>query len=103
MSSHCISGDNILVVPGSINAVLDAFIIALVSVPGERGERILMCFKPLPLLWRLRTTYRQKIVLVSITKGSHEIITYIRRRESLLVEGCECMRALGAIVLMHRS
>ena len=34
--SHCVSGDDILVVPGSINAVLDAFIIALVSVQDER-------------------------------------------------------------------
>lgn len=38
VSSHCISGDNILVIPGSINAVLDAFVMALVSVPDERGE-----------------------------------------------------------------
>ena len=30
--STCIKGDNILIVPGSINAVLDAFIIALVSL-----------------------------------------------------------------------
>lgn len=50
ISSHCVSGDDILVVPGSINAVLDAFIIAL----------------PLPLLWRLRTTHRQKGILTGI-------------------------------------
>lgn len=36
ISSHCVSGDDILVVPGSINAVLDAFIVALVRVQDER-------------------------------------------------------------------
>ncbi|KAL2058653.1 hypothetical protein ABVK25_001381 [Lepraria finkii] len=48
--SHCVSGDNILIVPGAFNAVLDAFVILL----------------PLPLLWRLRTTHKQKGILTGI-------------------------------------
>ena len=36
--SKCVKGDNILVVPGAINAVLDAFIISLVS-PLELNQK----------------------------------------------------------------
>ena len=31
MHPHCVSGDDILIVPGAINAVLDGFVILLVS------------------------------------------------------------------------
>ncbi|KAL2036834.1 hypothetical protein N7G274_010377 [Stereocaulon virgatum] len=47
---HCTSGDNILIVPGGFNAVLDAFVVLL----------------PLPFLWRLRTTHKQKGILTGI-------------------------------------
>lgn len=30
---HCVSGDNILVVPGAVNAVLDGFVIFVVKSP----------------------------------------------------------------------
>ena len=48
--SKCLSGDHILLIPGTINTVLDFFIVAL----------------PLPLLWKLRTTNSQKGILTGI-------------------------------------
>jgi hypothetical protein len=36
---HCISGDNILIVPGGFNAVLDAFVVLLVSTTHKRVAR----------------------------------------------------------------
>ncbi|KAL6720706.1 hypothetical protein ACLMJK_002631 [Lecanora helva] len=50
IGAHCISGDDILVIPGALNAVLDGFVILM----------------PLPLLWRLRTTRKQKGVLTGL-------------------------------------
>ena len=47
---HCINSDHILLIPGTLNAVLDFFIVAI----------------PLPLLWKLRTSTYQKWVLTGI-------------------------------------
>ncbi|KAK0509450.1 hypothetical protein JMJ35_007844 [Cladonia borealis] len=61
---RCVNGDNILIVPGAVNCVLDFLIIIL----------------PLPLLWRLRTSVPQKGVLtgIFICAGFVCIISIIR-------------------------
>ena len=63
---HCVSGDNILLVPGAINCVLDFLIIILVGSTSQSETRALTDSKPLPLLWRLRTSVPQKGVLTGI-------------------------------------
>ncbi|KAL9047561.1 MAG: hypothetical protein Q9206_006665 [Seirophora lacunosa] len=47
---HCINIDHMFIASGSMNVVLDFIIFAL----------------PIPLLWRLRTSFNQKIVLTAI-------------------------------------
>lgn len=48
--AHCVNFDNLFLISGAVNCFLDVFIVAM----------------PLPLLWRLRTTNSQKLVLTSI-------------------------------------
>ncbi|CAL8584661.1 hypothetical protein XPA_010249 [Xanthoria parietina] len=61
---HCVDGNQIILIPGAINTVLDFIIIGL----------------PLPLLWKLRTTTSQKSVLtgIFICAGFVCIISIIR-------------------------
>lgn len=61
---HCISALNDLIISGSINTILDFTIVCL----------------PVPLLWRLRTSTRQKFILTGIflTAGFVCIVSIIR-------------------------
>ncbi|CAF9941740.1 hypothetical protein IMSHALPRED_002872 [Imshaugia aleurites] len=61
---HCINGLNNLIISGSINTLLDFMVVCL----------------PVPLLWRLRTSTRQKSILTGIflTAGFVCIVSIIR-------------------------
>ncbi|KAL9007618.1 MAG: hypothetical protein Q9173_007156, partial [Seirophora scorigena] len=50
VSGHCINIDRMFIASGSVNVVLDFIIFAM----------------PIPLLWRLRTSFNQKLVLTAI-------------------------------------
>ncbi|KAI4197347.1 MAG: hypothetical protein LQ350_005968 [Teloschistes chrysophthalmus] len=61
---HCINIDNFFIASGSMNVVLDFIIFAM----------------PIPLLWRLRTSFNQKLVLTLIftVAGFVVIVSIIR-------------------------
>lgn len=61
---HCINIDRLFIASGSINVVLDFIIFAL----------------PIPLLWRLRTSFNQRIVLTAIftVAGFVVIVSIVR-------------------------
>lgn len=71
---QCINGDLFILVAGSLNCFLDFFIVLIVSFPCTVSRSRLKSIEnllthtsqPLPLLWRLRTTQSQKLVLTSI-------------------------------------
>ena len=50
LTARCVNSNLLMLVPGCINCVLDVLIVII----------------PLPLLWRLRTTRKQKLTLTSI-------------------------------------
>lgn len=67
LNARCVNVDILFLATGGINCFLDVFIVAMVCIK-ERSckDSKLTLRKPIPLLWRLRTTNSQKIVLTSI-------------------------------------
>lgn len=66
----CIDVTNFFVASGSINVVLNFVVFVLVSEPNYEPlspkPTDHWIKQPLPLLWRLRTTVRQQIILTAI-------------------------------------
>ncbi|KAL8859341.1 MAG: hypothetical protein Q9178_004279 [Gyalolechia marmorata] len=82
-AGHCADGDEIMLVPGSIDVVLNFIIVSLASLNFECCDSGILAndlIKPIPLLWKLRTTTLQKSVLtgVFICAGFVCIISIIR-------------------------
>lgn len=67
ISGHCFDVDKFFVGSGSVNVVLNFIVFILVGSMCHLGDRrMLIQSQPIPLLWRLRTTVRQQIVLTAI-------------------------------------
>lgn len=66
--TRCINVDVYFLVTGSINCFLDFFIVLIVSSVSLHScyNPRLTYSQPIPLLWRLRTTTFQKVILTSI-------------------------------------
>lgn len=63
---HCADGDNVQIVPGAINCVLDFLILMLVRKELLLKVQVPDDYKPITLLWRLRTSVPQKGALTVI-------------------------------------
>lgn len=67
-NGHCFNVDGFFIGSGSVNVFLNFLIFILVSHYQTiiRSPGLLTMSKPIPLLWRLRTTTRQQIILSAI-------------------------------------
>ena len=68
VKGHCFNVDDFFIGSGSANVLLNFLIFVLVGFKCFSPQRvtILTFWQPIPLLWRLRTTLKQQIVLTTL-------------------------------------
>ena len=68
VKGHCFNVDDFFIGSGSANVLLNFVIFVLVGSKcfSHRQVTILTFWQPIPLLWRLRTTLKQQIVLTAL-------------------------------------